>query len=215
MKKIFAMFLFALTAVSVFAGDYVFPGWKCTDLAKIDAAIAASETTESKTAMQILRVLAGQPPASFDELCAAVDQAVDNVSDPAVDAGTKALWKLRWKKQFAYNRQEFLPETLAFCKAHPSMYDIYIAMAGERYSMTGTEIYTPLVSCLIKYPDAYSAYTVRSAVKKLVAAAVTAEVKTQKSDLEKLNRIYSIKAIENPSGWTPVVSMIRTAMATY
>jgi len=215
MKKIFAMFLFALTAVSVFAGDYVFPGWKCTDVAKIDAAIAASDTTHRKTAMQILRVLAGQPPATFDELCAAVDQVVDSVSDPAVNADTKASWKVQWKKQFAYNRLEFFPETLAFCKANQSMYDIYIAMAGERYSMTGTEIYTSLVTCLIKYPDAYSAATVRSAVKKLVAAAVTAEVKTQKSDLEKLNRIYSIKAIENPSGWTPVVSMIRTAMATY
>lgn len=215
MKKIFAMFLFALTAVSVFAGDYVFPGWKCTDVAKIDAAIAASDTTQRKTAMQILRVFAEQPPATFEELCAAVDQVVDNVSDPAVNAEIKAYWKVQWKKQFAYNRLEFFPETLAFCKANPSMYDLFVAMAGKRYSMSDTEIYTLLATCLIKYSDAYSAANVRAAVKKLVAFAVTAEVKTQKSDLEKLNRIYSIKAIENPSEWTPVVSMIRTAMATY
>lgn len=215
MKKIFAIMICTLTAASAFAAEFVFPGWKCTDVDRIDAAMAAADTLHRKVEMQILRVLAEQPPATFDALRAAVEQTVDKVDAPSADAGAKALWKVTWTKQFAYNRMEFFPETLAYCKDHPSSYDLFIALRGQRYGMSNTEIYTGLTTCLIKYPDTYTVSVVREAVKKMVAAAVTAEVKTQKADLEKLNRIYSIKAIENPSGWTPVVSMIRTAMATY
>lgn len=79
MKKFFALLSIAFAAVTLSAADYTFPGWKCTDKAKITAAIAAAPDDGIKLRDSILLQLAETPPNTYAELCAIVDKTIDAI----------------------------------------------------------------------------------------------------------------------------------------
>ena len=207
MKKLFILFAF-LFAVSTFAATFTFPGWKCTDVAKIDAAIAAAPNIWVKCTLECLKQFARKSPANFEEvLTITTAQAqADNVPE---------RHRLSIPKQYARcARKDLLKAAFVWAKANPSSYDIhfYLTDAAE-LGLSDNDIYKGIYSNLMEYK--YHVSVVKRAIHKLVDVSVTANVTTGKTDFQKLNRKYSKNLPTDKTTWEPVVAMIRTTIDTF
>lgn len=211
MKKFFALLFLSISAVT-FAADYTFPGWKCTDKAKITAAIAAAPDDGIKLRDSILLQLAETPPNTYAELCAIVDKTID-----ASDAKAKDYHKIAFKKQFPHCRNEFIIEAWEFCKKHPSDYDFYyVAYRTEQLNFTDLQVYAYMRDYLFK--NSPNATLTRQAIDMLLNAAVMADGTdgiNVKSDLQRLNRKFSKNLLDNKAAWEPVIAKLRTTLETY
>lgn len=211
MKKFFALLFLSISAVT-FAADYTFPGWKCTDKAKITAAIAAAPDDGIKLRDSILLQLAETPPNTYAELCAIVDKTID-----ASDVKAKDYHKIAFKKQFPHCRNEFIIEAWEFCKKHPSDYDFYyVAYRTEQLNFTDLQVYAYMRDYLFK--NSPNATLTRQAIDVLLNAAVMADGTdgiNVKSDLQRLNRKFSKNLLDNKAAWEPVIAKLRTTLETY
>lgn len=211
MKKFFALLFLSISAVT-FAADYTFPGWKCTDKAKITAAIAAAPDDGIKLRDSILLQLAETPPNTYAELCAIVDKTID-----ASDAKAKDYHKIAFKKQFPHCRNEFIIEAWEFCKKHPSDYDFYyVVYRTEQLNFTDLQVYAYMRDYLFK--NSPNATLTRQAIDVLLNAAVMADGTdgiNVKSDLQRLNRKFSKNLLDNKAAWEPVIAKLRTTLETY
>ena len=211
MKKLFALLL-TFAAVALFAADYQFPGWKCTDKAKITAAIAAAPDDGIKLRDSILLQLAETPPNTYAELCAIVDKTID-----ASDVKTKDYYKIQYKKQFPFCRNEFIAEAWEFCKKNPSDYDFYyVAYQTKQLNFTDLQVYAYMRDYLFK--NSPNATLTRQAIDVLLNAAVMVDGTdgiNVKSDLQRLNRKFSKNLLDNKAAWEPVIAKLRTTLETY
>ena len=211
MKKFFALLFLSISAVT-FAADYTFPGWKCTDKAKITAAIAAAPDDGIKLRDSILLQLAETPPNTYAELCAIVDKTID-----ASDVKAKDYHKIAFKKQFPYCRNEFVVEAWEFCKKHPSSYDFYyVAYKAKQLNFTDLQVYAYMRDYLFK--NSPHAALTRQAIDVLLNAAVMVDGTdgiNVKSDLQRLNRKFSKNLLDNKAAWEPVIAKLRTTLETY
>lgn len=211
MKKFFALLFLSISAVT-FAADYTFPGWKCTDKAKITAAIAAAPDDGIKLRDSILLQLAETPPNTYAELCTIVDKTID-----ASDVKAKDYHKIAFKKQFPHCRNEFIIEAWEFCKKHPSDYDFYyVAYRTEQLNFTDLQVYAYMRDYLFK--NSPNATLTRQAIDVLLNAAVMADGTdgiNVKSDLQRLNRKFSKNLLDNKAAWEPVIAKLRTTLETY
>lgn len=212
MKKFFALLSIAFAAVTLSAADYTFPGWKCTDKAKITAAIAAAPDDGIKLRDSILLQLAETPPNTYAELCAIVDKAVD-----ASEITTKDYYKIQYKKQFPFCRNEFIAEAWEFCKKNPSDYDFYyVAYQTKQLNFTDLQVYAYMRDYLFK--NSPNATLARQAIDALLNAAVMVDGTdgiNVKSDLQRLNRKFSKNLLDNKAAWEPVIAKLRTTLETY
>lgn len=211
MKKFFALLFLSISAV-IFAADYTFPGWKCTDKAKITAAIAAAPDDWAKLRDTILLQLAETPPNTYAELCAIVDKTID-----ASDVKTKDYYKIQYKKQFPFCRNEFIAEAWEFCKKNPSDYDFYyVAYRTKQLNFTDLQVYAYMRDYLFK--NSPNATLARQAIDALLNAAVMVDGTdgiNVKSDLQRLNRKFSKNLLDNKAAWEPVIAKLRTTLETY
>ena len=211
MKKFFALLFLSISAVT-FAADYTFPGWKCTDKAKITAAIAAAPDDWAKLRDTILLQLAETPPNTYAELCAIVDKTID-----ASDVKTKDYYKIQYKKQFPFCRNEFIAEAWEFCKKNPSDYDFYyVAYQTKQLNFTDLQVYAYMRDYLFK--NSPNATLARQAIDALLNAAVMVDGTdgiNVKSDLQRLNRKFSKNLLDNKAAWEPVIAKLRTTLETY
>lgn len=211
MKKFFALLFLSISAVT-FAADYTFPGWKCTDKAKITAAIAAAPDDGIKLRDSILLQLAETPPNTYAELCAIVDKTID-----ASDVKAKDYHKIAFKKQFPYCRNEFIAEAWEFCKKNPSDYDFYyVAYKAKQLNFTDLQVYAYMRDYLFK--NSPNATLTRQAIDVLLNAAVMVDGTdgiNVKSDLQRLNRKFSKNLLDNKAAWEPVIAKLRTTLETY
>lgn len=211
MKKFFALLFLSISAVT-FAADYTFPGWKCTDKAKITAAIAAAPDDGIKLRDSILLQLAETPPNTYAELCAIVDKTID-----ASDVKAKDYHKIAFKKQFPYCRNEFIVEAWEFCKKNPSDYDFYyVAYRTKQLNFTDLQVYAYMRDYLFK--NSPNATLARQAIDALLNAAVMVDGTdgiNVKSDLQRLNRKFSKNLLDNKAAWEPVIAKLRTTLETY
>lgn len=211
MKKFFALLFLSISAVT-FAADYTFPGWKCTDKAKITAAIAAAPDDGIKLRDSILLQLAETPPNTYAELCAIVDKTID-----ASDVKAKDYHKIAFKKQFPYCRNEFIVEAWEFCKKNPSNYDFYyVAYRTKQLNFTDLQVYAYMRDYLFK--NSPNATLTRQAIDVLLNAAVMVDGTdgiNVKSDLQRLNRKFSKNLLDNKAAWEPVIAKLRTTLETY
>lgn len=211
MKKFFALLFLSISAVT-FAADYTFPGWKCTDKAKITAAIAAAPDDGIKLRDSILLQLAETPPNTYAELCAIVDKTID-----ASDVKAKDYHKIAFKKQFPYCRNEFIVEAWEFCKKNPSDYDFYyVAYRTKQLNITDLQVYAYMRDYLFK--NSPPAALTRQAIDVLLNAAVMVDGTdgiNVKSDLQRLNRKFSKNLLDNKAAWEPVIAKLRTTLETY
>ena len=211
MKKFFALLFLSISAVT-FAADYTFPGWKCTDKAKITAAIAAAPDDGIKLRDSILLQLAETPPNTYAELCAIVDKTID-----ASDVKAKDYYKIQYKKQFPFCRNEFIAEAWEFCKKNPSDYDFYyVAYQTKQLNFTDLQVYAYMRDYLFK--NSPNATLARQAIDALLNAAVMVDGTdgiNVKSDLQRLNRKFSKNLLDNKAAWEPVIAKLRTTLETY
>ena len=211
MKKFFALLFLSISAVT-FAADYTFPGWKCTDKAKITAAIAAAPDDGIKLRDSILLQLAETPPNTYAELCAIVDKTID-----ASDVKAKDYHKIAFKKQFPYCRNEFIAEAWEFCKKNPSDYDFYyVAYKAKQLNFTDLQVYAYMRDYLFK--NSPNATLTRQAIDVLLNGAVMVDGTdgiNVKSDLQRLNRKFSKNLLDNKAAWEPVIAKLRTTLETY
>ena len=211
MKKFFALLFLSISAVT-FAADYTFPGWKCTDKAKITAAIAAAPDDGIKLRDSILLQLAETPPNTYAELCTIVDKTID-----ASDVKAKDYHKIAFKKQFPYCRNEFIVEAWEFCKKNPSDYDFYyVAYWTKQLNFTDLQVYAYMRDYLFK--NSPPAALTRQAIDVLLNAAVMVDGTdgiNVKSDLQRLNRKFSKNLLDNKAAWEPVIAKLRTTLETY
>ncbi len=212
MKKIFSLVLFAGLICSGFAAEFVFPGWKCTDEAKLTAALDNAKGTWEKTVVMILQRINSEKVATYEALCTQIDAVIDT-ADFGSEAARESM-RVTYKKQFPLCRGEYIAEAWAFCLKNPTSYDFYYYRShAATLKFTDTQVYNAVLSCLLSYN--YSAKETLGAVNQLLDKAVLADVTTQKADLQKLNRKFSPKLIADKAAWEPVVAAIRTAIETY
>ena len=205
MKKLFILFAF-LFAVSTFAATFTFPGWKCTDVAKIDAAIAAAPNAWTKASLKCIKQYIQAPPATFEEVVKVSEAFAKDVPE---------RHRLSIPKQYARcARKDLLKAAFVWAKANPSSYDIhfYLTDAAE-LGLSDNDIYKGIYSNLMEYK--YHVSVVKRAIHKLVDVSVTANVTTGKTDFQKLNRKYSKNLLTDKTTWEPVVAMIRTTIDTF
>ena len=205
MKKLFILFAF-LFAVSTFAATFTFPGWKCTDVAKIDAAIAAAPNAWTQASLKCIKQYIQAPPATFEEVVKVSESFAKDVPE---------RHRLSIPKQYARcARKDLLKAAFVWAKANPSSYDIhfYLTDAAE-LGLSDNDIYKGIYSNLMEYK--YHVSVVKRAIHKLVDVSVTANVTTGKTDFQKLNRKYSKNLLNDKTTWEPVVAMIRTTIDTF
>ena len=205
MKKLFILFAF-LFAVSTFAATFTFPGWKCTDVAKIDAAIAAAPNAWTNASLKCIKQYIQAPPATFEEVVKVSESFAKDVPE---------RHRLSIPKQYARcARKDLLKAAFVWAKANPSSYDIhfYLTDAAE-LGLSDNDIYKGIYSNLMEYK--YHVSVVKRAIHKLVDVSVTANVTTGKTDFQKLNRKYSKNLQNDKTTWEPVVAMIRTTLDTF
>lgn len=70
---------------------------------------------------------------------------------------------------------------------------------------------TKLTASVASAPNVY----LKTRDNVLLAAAVTLDAKTVKTDLQKLNRKYSKNLLVDKTAWEPVIAQIRTTLENY
>lgn len=216
MKKTFLLVL-ALT-FSAFCADaaFIYPGSYCTDKARLAACLATAETVSQRFLVTALIALADKTPATFAEFCSMMDEVGKkvNFSSEAARSRTVTLYK----KQLVLRRtnlNRFFADALSFAAQNPCRFDIffYDGNALARKNLTPIQRYNAIIRNLIKYN--YSPNHTKKFVTSLIELAVGLENIDVKADLNKLNRLFSAKLAADPTAWTPVVQLIRTALSTY
>lgn len=212
MKKIF--FLFVLLFVIFFAfavvateSAYVFPGWKCTDVAKIQAALDSAPLPVQKAMCTILLKQAQTPPANFAALAAQIDEV-------GAQYALSPAQVTSFKKQYPYCQGQFIEEAWVFCKANPTEYDLYyLTRDGNKLGYTPAQLYTLMLERLLA--GNFNAALTKTTIGKLIDLAVAADIPTTKADLQKLNRKLSKNLLVDKAAWEPVIAQIRTTIETY
>ena len=213
MKKLFPAIVLTLFAFVAVAADYEFPGWRCTDAAKINAALADAKTDAQKLQCRILLAVYDKTFASFTDLRTAVETVVN--ADTVLPQDVKLSTARDTVKILAWSRKQNLADAYAWAKLNPSKYDLCIYENWSRpLKLSDTEVYQGIVRCLEQKYN-YKPSVIRVCVEKLIAAAPGADVKTQKADLQRLNRRFSPLLLTDRAAYEPIVAMIRTAIDTY
>ena len=183
MKKLFALLL-TFAAVALFAADYQFPGWKCTDQAKLTAAAAAAPNAWAKAQIAVLQKLAAKQPADFAEFCAVIDEVVKGS-----EIERKEYAFVYFKKQFAYCRGEFMSEAWEFCVKNPTEYDLFYLLNKSKVQLSDVTRYSSIRDYLLKYR--YNVATTNCALDMLIDLAASVDGTDSisvKTDLQKMNR---------------------------
>lgn len=210
MKKLFALLL-TFAAVALFAADYQFPGWKCTDQAKLTAAAAAAPNAWAKAQIAVLQKLAAKQPADFAEFCAVIDEVVKGS-----EIESKEYAFVYFKKQFAYCRGEFMSEAWEFCVKNPTEYDLFYLLNKSKVQLSDVTRYSSIRDYLLKYR--YDVATTNCALDMLIDLAASVDGTDSisvKTDLQKMNRKFSKNLLDDKAAWEPVIAKIRTTLETY
>ena len=219
MKKITLIFALAVMAVASFAAEYKFPGWLCKDNTVINTQYLNAKEAgkiDSQIHCLVLMKFNEGKIKSFAELKAVVATIVSEVYVNQKDQiGDKTIF---FVKQFCSCRNQFVTEAWNYCKANPSDIDVHLVLRYANEICSQEEQYTFLVNYLITTKFSNSPYQinlVKLCVEKVVDIGVTANVTTQKADLQKINRKFSKNLLVDKTAWEPIIAMVRTAIETY
>ena len=205
MKKLFILFAF-LFAVSTFAATFTFPGWKCTDVAKIDAAIAAAPNAWTKASLKCIKQYIQTPPATFEDVVKVSETFAKDVPE---------RHRLSIPKQYARcARRDLIKAAFIWSKANPSNYDIHFYLTDDNVlNLSAVEVYKGIYNNLMTYN--YHVSVVKRAINKMVDVSINASVTTGKEDFQRLNRKYSKNLLKDKATWKPIVALIRTTLDTF
>ena len=221
MKKFTLIFTLAVMTIASFAAEYKHPGWLCEDNTLINTqyqiAKEAGRINEQITCLVLMKFNEGKIK-SFAELKTVVAAVVSEVGADQKD--WIASKTIACVKQMSLCRNQFVTEAWNYCKANPTPhYDIqFVLKYGNNKICSEEERYALLINYLItaKFGNSTSQINlVKRCVEKVIDIGVTANVTTQKADLQKINRRFSKNLLTNKTAWEPVIAMVRTALETY
>lgn len=209
MKKLVFTMVAAVFAACAFAAEgrqFAWPGWKCRDVAVLEEQLALAEAAGYKICLTYMLDFAlNGEPATFADACARIESVI-NERAPAMPANDR----ITTKKQYALNNGVFWPETVEFCKLHPSSYDFHVGLRDTTEWGWGV-----VGNCLLTYR--YSPAQSLQAVEYLNQQAIA--LGTDDSEvlelLKKLNRVFSALLVMDQAAWEKVVAQVRTLMETW
>lgn len=187
-----------------------------TDITKIEAAIKDPQNAYTKMIAQVCKNCLQGTYATFDEVHQMVRKEIQvlasNYYTPErLDDLAATIAKILADKRLGLRKGAF---ELAAKK--PGVYDIGMYLRWPEHGLNDAGIYNALLDRLIMFKDTVEPKVALAAVSRIIEiGAVSNDIKTQKQDLQKLNRIYSLKVLKDKASWEPVCSQIRTAIDTY
>ena len=111
---------------------------------------------------------------------------------------------------------EFRKDAFALTKVKPGAYDLGMYLNWPEHGLNDAELYKTYLFYLTKYHDTLEPAVVAKAVVRLIdIGALNTTITTQKTDLQRLNRLYSVKVLKDKATWEPICSQIRTVIDTY
>ena len=225
MKKFILSALMCTLAVATYAATFVHPGWKCTDVSKLDTMYAIAKEAKDFNNASIMACLKKFAevgvPTTFDAYKKLIEDAVDvTAKDMGItDAKQITDEKTRCVVQSAYCRSEFTIEAYQFCLKEIKNGDIWC----KRYTIhfvlyrdieiTANDKYTIIKNWCMEFDEINLN---KQAIDAMVAVSNFTDIDdaTLKADFKKLNRKYSAKLIENKEKYEPIVAKIRTILET-
>ena len=227
MKKFLLVTFISLVTLSTTFAAYIFPGWDCKDVAKINQAIIDAQT-ENKKEIVILRLVVMK---NIVEKNLTTFNAIKNEIDTLVNTSTTLNNndKERIKKVLTVSiimrskNSDLIQQGAEYLKANISYKEPFFLnyvsanIYTKNLSLTNDEIYNYIITYFKRNQNLKNvkSTTALKAVKKFVEICPNVSYTTQKEDLTYLNRIFTRKLIENKTLWEPVVVQIRTALETY
>ena len=212
MKKFFALFLVMGLCVAGFAAEYKFPGFDCKDKALLQNMLAVAPNAGQKFNCVVLLAVQDKNFKSFNELSTFVDTV--DISSTGFTKDRAASMIVNIKKLIAwYQYPAFIKDAYTYSLNNPSPVDFRL-ITNPAVGLTATEQY----NALVKYATTrkfLKAKEVSQCVDMIIALGPNVETGTQKEDLQKINRIYTPNVIKDKATWEPVLTKVRTALATY
>lgn len=182
------------------------------DMAEIDAEIKACTGTaknvvRKRTYLHVVKKMATKAPKSYAEFMNTVETSCKEQN--ASEADRNFIVKIIGIR--SRDCVPFRAQLAKYCLANPSVTDInwFSNKAVSKY-FTKEQLYTGAVTCLSKYTLKPS--TALRLFKVAVNNSNAVDQARVKQDLQQLNKIYSLKLLDDKAKWTPVVQGIRTIL---
>lgn len=212
MKKFIACIFIACACAFCFAADYKFPGFDCKDKTTLENMLAIAPNPGQKFNCVVLLAVHDKKFTSFKEMSDFIDKI--DLSSTGMKPNNLTSIVPNIKKLIAwYQYPTFLKDAYTYSLSHPSAVDIRL-ITHPAVGLTPTEQYKALVVYAttrknLKYTE------VSRCVDDIIELAPVVNVTTQKEDLQKINRIYTPFVIKDKANWEPVLTKVRTVLATY
>ena len=225
MKKFILSALMCTLAVATYAATFTHPGWRSTDVSKLDAMyIVAKEnkhTIDASTMAYLKKFIEVGVPTTFDAYKKLIEDAVDATAKDMGITDTKQIAdeKARRVVQSAYCSSEFTNEAFQLClkemengNALCEQYIIHFLLKRD-IKITPNDKYAIIKNWCMKFDEMS---VVKRAIDAIIAVSNFTDIDdaTLKADFKKLNRRYSAKLIENKEAYEPIVAKIRTILET-
>ena len=214
--RFFILFLAAFTFVSAHAATTV--SLLETDLTKVEAAINDPKDAYSKLIAVCAKNCIINNYRNFDDLyqmvrkeCQVLSQGNEYYTPELIEKRAALIAKC-----LVHNRPHLHRGAFDLTKKYPDAYDLGMYMLFKDHGQSDLDLYNTILMYLVKYHNVLHNDLATKAVTRLIdLGASSDEIKTQKQDLQKLNRIYSPKVLKDKDKWEPLCSQVRTAMETY
>ena len=189
------------------AAEFAWPGWKCRDVALIQAQRAlAPETKGYRFYLAYMEDFAANgEPADLAEAAVRIQAAVRGVDPEISDDYISSLIK-----QYAVCNGVFFESLPAFCQAYPGGYDFHVAR-----NLHGDWAFGIIERDLLQ--SKRKASDVMRGVDYLIKEGIALEKSDEEMELllKRLNRVYSALLADDAEVWEKVVAKIRTLIETY
>lgn len=210
MNKFFIATALMLACVCTFAQPI---SLSIRDIEAVKKALSTSTKAYDKFHNTVALNLLSKEYTSFDEIKTMV----------YAEADKHFTQTNKWKNETAANMTkiicqeyvQFRSDAFAFAKKTPSSFDVAMYYRWDS-GLSSDDLYKALFTALTNNIDKVSSKLCTEVVEKLITlGAKSTTIKTQKQDLQMLNRILSPRVLKDKASWEPVCSSIRTAIDTY
>ena len=205
-KLIFSLMVFSV--VCVYAQEFQWPGFRCRDVEIIQTqlALAPDKSWYKYYLTYMLDFAQNGEPENLTAAAARIEAAAKLINSDVSDT-----WLLTLVKQYALQNGVFPDELVAFCKTHPSTYDLLVAL---RY---GDDDWRFDIFSRVLLEGKRSAKDTGRALEAVndLSVKLGKDNATMYSLLSDCNRIYTGKLLKDKEAWADIVAQIRTLMDVY
>ena len=210
MNKIFIAAALMLAGACTFAKTI---SLSIRDIEVVKKAVSESTTAYEKFHNNVALNLLSKEYTSFDDIKTMVYAEADKYLTQ--DTKRKNETAANMTKIVCQEYVRFRSDAFAFAQKTPSSFDVAMYARWES-GLSPDDLYKALYTALTNNIDKINSQLCTEVVEKLITlGAKSATLKTQKQDLQVLNRILSPRVLKDKASWEPVCSYIRTAIDTY